>query len=75
MLDAVDVNVAGPIRVAQALLPTLLAAPAPLSVNVSSRSPRNWPAGEGAAWLGKLLDSPAPASPRFLSFDGGDLPW
>ncbi|WP_328475115.1 SDR family NAD(P)-dependent oxidoreductase [Actinoplanes sp. NBC_00393] len=37
ILDAVDVNVAGPLRLAQALLPMLLAAPAPLIVNVSSR--------------------------------------
>jgi NAD(P)-dependent dehydrogenase (short-subunit alcohol dehydrogenase family) len=37
ILDAVDVNVAGPLRLAQALLPQLLAAPAPLIVNVSSR--------------------------------------
>ena len=37
ILDAVDVNVAGPLRMAQALLPMLLAAPSPLIVNVSSR--------------------------------------
>ncbi|XVV16548.1 SDR family NAD(P)-dependent oxidoreductase [Actinoplanes sp. CA-131856] len=37
ILDTVDVNVAGPLRMAQALLPALLAAPAPLIVNVSSR--------------------------------------
>ncbi|MEV4342950.1 SDR family NAD(P)-dependent oxidoreductase [Actinoplanes sp. NPDC049596] len=37
LLDTVDVNVAGPLRLAQALLPGLLAAPAPLIVNVSSR--------------------------------------
>ncbi|MFG1997074.1 SDR family NAD(P)-dependent oxidoreductase [Actinoplanes sp. NPDC048988] len=37
ILDSVDVNVAGPLRLAQALLPGLLAAPAPLIVNVSSR--------------------------------------
>ncbi|MFI5910143.1 SDR family NAD(P)-dependent oxidoreductase [Dactylosporangium sp. NPDC051541] len=37
ILHAVDVNVAGPLRLAQALLPRLVAAPAPLIVNVSSR--------------------------------------
>ncbi|WP_203825809.1 SDR family NAD(P)-dependent oxidoreductase [Actinoplanes palleronii] len=37
VLAAVDVNVAGPLRLAQALLPRLLAAPDPLIVNVSSR--------------------------------------
>ncbi|WP_305782743.1 SDR family NAD(P)-dependent oxidoreductase [Symbioplanes lichenis] len=37
ILDAVDVNVAGPMRLTQALLPMLLAAPAPLIINVSSR--------------------------------------
>ncbi|GAA4254856.1 hypothetical protein GCM10022255_061230 [Dactylosporangium darangshiense] len=37
VLDAVDVNVAGPLRLAQALLPSLTCAPAPLIVNVSSR--------------------------------------
>ncbi|RAO42203.1 SDR family NAD(P)-dependent oxidoreductase [Micromonospora saelicesensis] len=37
ILDAVDVNVVGPLRMAQALLPMLLAAPTPLIINVSSR--------------------------------------
>ncbi|MGI5237560.1 SDR family NAD(P)-dependent oxidoreductase [Dactylosporangium sp. CA-139066] len=37
IVNAVDVNVAGPLRLAQALLPALVAAPSPLIVNVSSR--------------------------------------
>lgn len=37
VLNAVDVNVVGPLRLAQALLPSLSAAPSPLIVNVSSR--------------------------------------
>ncbi len=37
LLNAVDVNVAGPLRLAQFLLPNLLAAPDPVIVNVSSR--------------------------------------
>ncbi|WP_408630893.1 SDR family NAD(P)-dependent oxidoreductase [Micromonospora coriariae] len=36
ILNAVDVNVAGPMRLTQAMLPMLLAAPAPLIINVSS---------------------------------------
>ncbi|XVU29452.1 SDR family NAD(P)-dependent oxidoreductase [Actinoplanes sp. CA-054009] len=134
VLDAVDVNVAGPLRLAQALLPRLLAAPAPLIVNVSSRlgslsaqaagdfadrktsyayriskaaqnmltialaaelagRVRCWavhpgalttamgaadattPASLAAERLASLLDSPDPASPRYLSLDGPDLTW
>ncbi|MCT9626997.1 SDR family NAD(P)-dependent oxidoreductase [Pseudarthrobacter equi] len=37
LLNAVDVNVAGPLRLTQSLLPNLLAAPDPVIVNVSSR--------------------------------------
>ncbi|MEU7866388.1 SDR family NAD(P)-dependent oxidoreductase [Dactylosporangium sp. NPDC049140] len=37
ILHAVDVNVAGPLRLTQALLPRLTAAPAPIVVNVTSR--------------------------------------
>lgn len=37
LLDAVDVNVAGPLRLTQFLLPNLLAAADPVIVNVSSR--------------------------------------
>lgn len=37
LLDVLDVNAAGPLRLVQALLPHLLAAPDPLVVNVSSR--------------------------------------
>lgn len=37
LLNAVDVNVAGPLRLTQFLLPNLLAAPDPVIVNVSSR--------------------------------------
>jgi NAD(P)-dependent dehydrogenase (short-subunit alcohol dehydrogenase family) len=37
LMDALDVNVAGPVRMVQALLPALLAAPRPLILNVSSR--------------------------------------
>jgi NAD(P)-dependent dehydrogenase (short-subunit alcohol dehydrogenase family) len=37
LVEAVDVNVAGPLRLVQALLPNLLAAPDPIVVNVSSR--------------------------------------
>ncbi|MBT2584464.1 SDR family NAD(P)-dependent oxidoreductase [Arthrobacter sp. ISL-95] len=37
VLNAVDVNVAGPLRLVQALLPQLLAAPAPAVINVTSR--------------------------------------
>lgn len=37
ILDATDVNVAGPLRLTQAVLPNLLAAPDPLIVNVTSR--------------------------------------
>nr|BFE58077.1 hypothetical protein GCM10020063_026030 [Dactylosporangium thailandense] len=50
ILHAVDVNVAGPLRLVQALLPRLTAAPAPLVVNVSSRlgSLRAQAAGEFA---------------------------
>ncbi|WP_433064227.1 SDR family NAD(P)-dependent oxidoreductase [Dactylosporangium sp. CS-033363] len=134
VLHAVDVNVAGPLRLAQALLPNLLAAPAPLILNVSSRlgslgaqaagefrgrttsyayriakaaqnmltialaqelagRVRCWavhpgslttamgaagastPPGEAAARLVRLLDSPDPTSPRFVSLDGPDLRW
>ncbi|GAA3266743.1 SDR family oxidoreductase [Dactylosporangium vinaceum] len=134
ILGAVDVNVAGPLRLAQALLPRLLAAPAPLIVNVTSRlgslsaqaagefagrgtsyayriakaaqnmltialaqelsgRVRCWAVHPGslttamgaagattsphdaATRLVRLLRSPDPASPRYLSLDGGDLPW
>lgn len=37
VLNALDVNVAGPLRLVQCLLPILLAAPAPIIVNVTSR--------------------------------------
>lgn len=37
ILNAVDVNVAGPLRLTQFLLPNLLAAPDPVIVNLSSR--------------------------------------
>lgn len=37
LLRVVDVNAVGPLRVVQALLPSLLAAPDPLVLNVSSR--------------------------------------
>ena len=37
VLNAVDVNVAGPLRFVQALLPSLLSAAAPLIINISSR--------------------------------------
>lgn len=37
VIDAFDVNVMGPLRIVQALLPELLAAPRPLVLNVSSR--------------------------------------
>ncbi|WP_328424821.1 SDR family NAD(P)-dependent oxidoreductase [Micromonospora sp. NBC_00389] len=52
ILDAVDVNVAGPMRLTQALLPMLLAAPAPLIINVSSRlgSLAAQAAGDFAGW-------------------------
>jgi NAD(P)-dependent dehydrogenase (short-subunit alcohol dehydrogenase family) len=134
ILDAVDVNVAGPMRLTQALLPMLLAAPAPLIINVSSRlgslaaqaagdfadrrtsyayriakaaqnmltvalaqelagRVRCWAVHPGslttamggsdadtapraaAARLGRLLDSPDPTSPRYLSLGGADLRW
>lgn len=37
LANSFDVNVAGPLRVCQALLPNLLAAPEPIIVNVTSR--------------------------------------
>lgn len=37
LMNAMDVNVAGPLRMVQALLPNLLAAPDPIVVNVTSR--------------------------------------
>lgn len=37
VMNAVDVNVAGPLRLVQALLPQLLAAPDPVIINVTSR--------------------------------------
>lgn len=37
VLNAVDVNVAGPLRLVQAVLPNLLAAPDPIIINVTSR--------------------------------------
>lgn len=37
VLNSVDVNVAGPLRLVQLLLPNLLAAPDPIIVNVTSR--------------------------------------
>ncbi|WP_157731621.1 SDR family NAD(P)-dependent oxidoreductase [Arthrobacter sp. YN] len=37
VLNAVDVNVAGPLRLVQAILPNLLAAPDPVIINVTSR--------------------------------------
>ncbi len=37
IMNAVDVNVAGPLRLVQALLPQLLAAPDPMIINVTSR--------------------------------------
>ncbi|WP_369746171.1 SDR family NAD(P)-dependent oxidoreductase [Paenarthrobacter sp. AMU7] len=37
VLNAVDVNVAGPLRMVQAILPNLLAAPDPVIINVTSR--------------------------------------
>ncbi len=37
VMDAVDVNVGGPLRLVQALLPNLLAASDPLVINVTSR--------------------------------------
>jgi NAD(P)-dependent dehydrogenase (short-subunit alcohol dehydrogenase family) len=69
ILDAVDVNVVGSMRLAQALPPMLLAAPAPLIVNADT-SPH-----EAAARLGRLLDGPDTRSPRYLSLEGADLRW
>jgi NAD(P)-dependent dehydrogenase (short-subunit alcohol dehydrogenase family) len=37
VMNAVDVNVAGPLRLVQALLPQLMAAPDPVIINVTSR--------------------------------------
>jgi len=37
VMNAVDVNVAGPLRLVQAVLPNLLAAPDPVIINVTSR--------------------------------------
>lgn len=37
VLNAVDVNVGGPLRLVQALLPNLMAAPDPIIINVTSR--------------------------------------
>lgn len=37
ILNAVDVNVAGPLRLVQCLLPNLLAAPDPIIINMTSR--------------------------------------
>ena len=37
LLESVDVNVAGPLRLVQALLPNLESAPAPVIVNITSR--------------------------------------
>ncbi|GAA0561006.1 SDR family NAD(P)-dependent oxidoreductase [Paractinoplanes ferrugineus] len=134
ILDALDVNMAGTLRLTQALLPALTAAPDPVIVNVSSRlgsltaqaegefatrrtsyayriskaaqnmltitlaqesagrvhcwavhpgslttamgaTDATTPAGEAALRLVDLLNSPDPASPRFVSLDGPDLRW
>jgi NAD(P)-dependent dehydrogenase (short-subunit alcohol dehydrogenase family) len=134
VLNALDVNAVGPLRLAQALQPNLLAAADPIIVNVTSRLGsladqaagryadldtsyayriskaaqnmltialaqefagriRCWAVHPGtlatglgrsgattspeqaAAWLVQLLDSPDPASPRYLSFPGTTLPW